>query len=218
MSGFSRHHEIRVYQGVRTLSAGKHISCRIQSSDGCYWRNSCSYWSDGRRATWRGRTGRRRDMRARSSMHLQAMFAMGLAAFLWGTPPQKPTPKDRAAARSLKAWSVRTPTWQAWGLWCGRSTAKEPTSRPAGTRAAPPATHRWPGAELTRTPRRFSRERDHDEDEQTDGRHTKHGRHVHRRDRGSSRRSTPRSATVRPRPTTTHSRPAGRAKQRETQW
>jgi len=33
-------------------------------------------------------------MRARSSMHLQAMFAMGLAAFLWGTPPQKPTPKD----------------------------------------------------------------------------------------------------------------------------
>jgi len=34
-------------------------------------------------------------MRARSSMHLQAMFAMGLAAFLWGTPPQKPTPQGQ---------------------------------------------------------------------------------------------------------------------------
>ena len=33
-------------------------------------------------------------MRARSSKPWLAMFTMGLAAFLWGTPPQKPTPKD----------------------------------------------------------------------------------------------------------------------------
>ena len=33
-------------------------------------------------------------MRARSSKRWQTMSAIGLAAFLWGTPPQKPTPKD----------------------------------------------------------------------------------------------------------------------------
>jgi|AP48_1055490.scaffolds.fasta_scaffold318614_1 hypothetical protein len=33
-------------------------------------------------------------MTARSSKRWQAMLAMGLAGFLWGTPPQKPTPKD----------------------------------------------------------------------------------------------------------------------------
>lgn len=70
-------------------------------------------------------------MRARSSKRWQAMSAIGLAAFLWGTPPRQPSPTD--SRRPVPQGAVTQDADMASTGSAVRAAKAEATHEPVGT-------------------------------------------------------------------------------------